>query len=256
MYATLRNLHARLSYIGRFIKSDCDWLRWPCFPLNVSLGASSCFPNQNFKSHLLFPFFLLTHHQLCGFPSPFTCKPTTFSLDAMALGIVEPKRRPHEVASHVPGSSILFDEGRNLHSKHGSGKQAGLVLVPQPSNDPNDPLVSLSKKYSSRWHPPGAGASLTAPEPGPKNWPRWKKERCFWALMYGVIMGSVLSPILSTVGGPIVKEFGITFPQFALLSGWPLLTTGLSSCWSLLHCSIPWPLNLQRWAEEREGGMN
>lgn len=38
--------------------------------------------------------------------------------------------------------------------KHGTGRDAHIVLVPQPSDDPNDPL----------------------------NWPRWKKH-----LTYGVL---------------------------------------------------------------------
>lgn len=64
----------------------------------------------------------------------------------------------------------------------------------------------------------------------PQNWPTWKKELCFFAIIYNVMMGAILSPILSTVGGPIVEEFRISFPQFALLSGWPLLSTGLTAC--------------------------
>jgi len=43
-------------------------------------------------------------------------------------------------------------------------------------------------------------------------------------------MGAVSAPILANVGGIIVKEFKISFPEFALLNGWPLLATGFSAC--------------------------
>ena len=60
----------------------------------------------------------------------------------MGLGIIEPAG-----GRHVPGTSQLFDStdgsdaAANAHLKHGSGKDTTLVLVPQPSASPNDPLV-------------------------------------------------------------------------------------------------------------------
>lgn len=72
----------------------------------------------------------------------------------MGLGIL-----PDRHLTHVPGTSIFSDdpnaqaaalyEGVDLSKlKHGSGKNKHIVLVPQPSDDPNDPL----------------------------NWPQWKKH--------------------------------------------------------------------------------
>ena len=72
----------------------------------------------------------------------------------MGLGILEDK-----YLDHVPGTSFFNDDpnaaalsayqGFELAKlKHGSGKNEHIVLVPQPSNDPNDPL----------------------------NWPKWKKH--------------------------------------------------------------------------------
>ena len=72
----------------------------------------------------------------------------------MGLGILE-----DNYLEHVPGTSVFNDdpnasalsayEGLDLNKlKHGSGKNAHLVLVPQPSDDPNDPL----------------------------NWPQWQKH--------------------------------------------------------------------------------
>ena len=50
------------------------------------------------------------------------------------------------------GHEFAIDEARGL--KRGTGKYAHVVLMPQPSDDPRDPL----------------------------NWPKWKKEACFWSL--------------------------------------------------------------------------
>lgn len=72
----------------------------------------------------------------------------------MGLGILDDK-----YLDHVPGTSVFSDdanavalktyEGIELDQlKHAKGKNAHIVLVPQPSDDPNDPL----------------------------NWPQWKKH--------------------------------------------------------------------------------
>lgn len=69
----------------------------------------------------------------------------------MGLGVLEDKH-----LSHVPGTALLTDViGSDDHGPrgaaallHGKGKDSDVVLVPQPSNSPNDPL----------------------------NWPLWKKD--------------------------------------------------------------------------------
>jgi hypothetical protein len=58
----------------------------------------------------------------------------------MALGILESKK-----PGHVPGTARLEDVGADERQvdvtglKHDSN---GVILVPQPSDSPNDPLVS------------------------------------------------------------------------------------------------------------------
>ena len=44
-----------------------------------------------------------------------------------------------------------------------------------------------------------------------------------------MLLGAVLSPVLTTCGAQIVEEFKITFNQYALLSGWALLTSACSA---------------------------
>jgi hypothetical protein len=60
----------------------------------------------------------------------------------MAFGILEPKTTS---LANVPGTTFLdvhdqatIDNSQCL--KKGTGRNAHVVLVPQPSNDPNDPL--------------------------------------------------------------------------------------------------------------------
>ena len=63
----------------------------------------------------------------------------------MGFGVKEPKIVSGE---HVPGTSLLVDIGGGHveladHSnlKHARGKNSDIILVPQPSDSPNDPLV-------------------------------------------------------------------------------------------------------------------
>ena len=65
----------------------------------------------------------------------------------MGFGIREPKRKD---GGHVPGTSILYEEDTPVEQaipsgpKHADGGKSEVILVPQPSDSPNDPLVGLS----------------------------------------------------------------------------------------------------------------
>lgn len=49
----------------------------------------------------------------------------------------------------LPGTEILdFNDSVDL-VKSGKGSNSGIVLVPQPSRDPHDPLVSLGNDMIS-----------------------------------------------------------------------------------------------------------
>ena len=45
-----------------------------------------------------------------------------------------------EESEFVPGTIHLVDLEGTLRAKHASGGQRDIVLVPAPSNDPDDPL--------------------------------------------------------------------------------------------------------------------
>jgi len=118
---------------------------------------------------------------------------------------------------HVPGT-VLLDQNAGRSEditggrKHGTGKDTNIVLAPQPSEDPNDPL----------------------------NWPGWRKLFVFCILLMSSVMcagiqvsllfspnadiekGAVLAP--GTV--QIATELGTTIPRIALLAGYYLLAVG------------------------------
>ena len=72
----------------------------------------------------------------------------------MTFGILE----AHGTFEHVPGTAQLEEDvsSQAAHLKKGSGKHADVVLIPQPSNDPNDPL----------------------------NWPLWQRDLVLLLLCY------------------------------------------------------------------------
>ncbi|KAH7075639.1 major facilitator superfamily domain-containing protein [Paraphoma chrysanthemicola] len=115
------------------------------------------------------------------------------------LGILEDHKLPH-----VPATVILSEEQHVTNEatvglKRGTGKDADIILIPQPSEDPNDPL----------------------------NWSKTKK----WVIMAIVSFGSVLyaavlSPLLSPALVIIAMDFGKDVSDITVISGYMLLVTG------------------------------
>jgi hypothetical protein len=80
----------------------------------------------------------------------------------MGLGILDSNK-----LTHVPGTVLLDeqaghseDQTRNL--KHATGKDAHIILAPQPSEDPNDPL----------------------------NWSQFRKDLALAVLCFGAIINA------------------------------------------------------------------
>jgi hypothetical protein len=82
-----------------------------------------------------------------------------------------------------PGTSILeaFD---------GSDKTAQIVLVPQPSTSPNNPL----------------------------NWSRVRKEMLFVTIVFGTILTGVIGPVLVPGFTTVAAHFEVGLTQISLLS--------------------------------------
>ncbi|KAK7206127.1 major facilitator superfamily domain-containing protein [Myxozyma melibiosi] len=118
----------------------------------------------------------------------------------MAFGILE----DNELA-HVPGTAQIEDklsDGLDIpdaaaaNLKHAKGKNSHIILVPQPSDDPNDPL----------------------------NWSILRRDILFLIHSFGYVINvGVCGPILAA--GTLVEadDLGVTITDIALLSGYQLL---------------------------------
>jgi MFS family permease len=99
--------------------------------------------------------------------------------------------------SDVPGTSFLNEKGvsssleDSTEKNHASLKHdptGKIVLVPQPSDDPNDPL----------------------------NWPRWKKEMFTVSIIIGCGCVGAIGPLLGPALVPLAEEFDVPLQTFTL----------------------------------------
>ncbi|KFY93843.1 hypothetical protein V498_04227 [Pseudogymnoascus sp. VKM F-4517 (FW-2822)] len=119
----------------------------------------------------------------------------------MVWGILESTR-----LEHVPGTSLLgvdssADSAANQSTalKRGKGRHAATVLVPQPSNDGNDPL----------------------------HWPLWQCDLLFTLYLYCTLLTvGGIGPLLSASALTLIKIFDITFTEVTMLTGWQLVAVG------------------------------
>ncbi|KAL5525242.1 hypothetical protein ACEPAF_9111 [Sanghuangporus sanghuang] len=136
----------------------------------------------------------------------------------MGLGILEDNH-----LEHVPGTTLFRDDpnavaedvyqGIDLQSlKHAEGKNSHIVLVPQPSDDPNDPL----------------------------NWSRVKKHTVFFVLVYGTVVCGVLGPIVSADIVTMATEFDRSLQAIsrALGSALVLALAFATVVWSVLSVKL------------------
>ncbi|CAK7205186.1 hypothetical protein SEUCBS139899_007951 [Sporothrix eucalyptigena] len=121
----------------------------------------------------------------------------------MGLGVLE-----DSVMEHVPGTTRYFDDPERpqiAHDGHAGLKcdnsgPVPIILVPQPSDDPNDPL----------------------------NWPLWKRDLICAVLSITAIFGTALGPILAANTITLSLWFEHDFTQVALLTGYYLLGVGFA----------------------------
>lgn len=115
------------------------------------------------------------------------------------FGILEDKALPH-----VPGTVILNEELAQSESitaalRHGKGRNAHVVLAPQPSEDPNDPL----------------------------NWSSAKKLVIISVLGLGVMLSaSAVSGLLNAALFNLATELNVPFGDITIISGYQLLVAG------------------------------
>ncbi|KAL2256090.1 hypothetical protein VTK26DRAFT_2201 [Humicola hyalothermophila] len=122
----------------------------------------------------------------------------------MGLWVLEDK-----AMDHVPGTTRYFDDPeRPQYAADGTeglkcdtSGPVPIILVPQPSDDPNDPL----------------------------NWPLWKRDLITFILSLTAIFATSLGPILAANTLTLVFDFAIDFQGVAKLTGWYLLGVGIAA---------------------------
>ncbi|KAK5990545.1 putative MFS-type transporter [Cladobotryum mycophilum] len=123
----------------------------------------------------------------------------------MGFGILEPKG--HE---KVPGTTHFYDDpdqpqvasdNERTRLKCDTSGDVPIILIPQPSDDPNDPL----------------------------NWPLWKRDLITFTLCWAGVLATSVGPILAANTVTISRLFGKTFTKVALLTGYTLLGAGAAA---------------------------
>ena len=116
-----------------------------------------------------------------------------------------------------PGTEVMKEtEGHHLARSSG---RSGVVLVPQPSRDPHDPLV---KSYYLSHHEPSADLPV-------QNWsPLWKFSTMFLATATTFTQGfgpTALGPFFPD----LEKSFDRNLPDVVLFTGLAILILGFSN---------------------------
>ncbi|KAI8633644.1 major facilitator superfamily domain-containing protein [Xylariaceae sp. FL1651] len=122
----------------------------------------------------------------------------------MVWGILEDKHM-----DHVPGTVFLADQSdvpneyqaipREL-LKHGHGRNSHIILSPQPSDSPNDPL----------------------------NWPTWRKDLILTIVGLSAAVVGAYGPMLSPGFVEIAADLDITVNTLSQATAWVILLIGLS----------------------------
>ena len=109
----------------------------------------------------------------------------------------------------VPGTAFMSDQDdlppeyadvpRDL-LKHGTGRFKDVILVPQPSDSPNDPL----------------------------NWPQWQKEMILLIVGLSAAVVGAYGPMLSPGFVEISAQLNITVEILSQSTAWLILMIGLS----------------------------
>ncbi|ORY11303.1 serine/threonine kinase 16 [Clohesyomyces aquaticus] len=123
----------------------------------------------------------------------------------MGLGILDDTH-----LEHVPGTAPLADvlsaqrptyHGRDTSGlKHAKGRNSDIVLVPQPSESPRDPL----------------------------NWPQWKKELLLVIISVDTAVVGAWGPMISPGYAEMAKQFNLSYNDLNAGLGWAIFAIGIS----------------------------
>ncbi|KAH8817403.1 major facilitator superfamily domain-containing protein [Xylogone sp. PMI_703] len=135
----------------------------------------------------------------------------------MGLGVLEDRK-----LEHVPGTALLTDvvgaDTANAHGgldtsllRHDKGRNADIVLVPQPSKSPNDPL----------------------------NWPLWKKDLMLFFICIDTAVVGAWGPMISPGFGIMSEQFHMSYNALNGGLGWGIFTIGIS-CFFTNSMAVIW----------------
>ncbi|KAK4125609.1 MFS general substrate transporter [Parathielavia appendiculata] len=141
------------------------------------------------------------------------------------LGMNPPTRPGTATSSQVSGSTALRFPGSSKRLswtsitrrpiKYGQGRYGRVELVPQPSDNPDDPLLTRIQ-----------------------NWPMWRKELNFWSLLITVAITGVTKTIFMTVNAQLTESYLVSYTAVAALTGVPLILSALSGVSCLVASRI------------------
>ncbi|KAL4961437.1 putative MFS transporter [Aspergillus stella-maris] len=120
----------------------------------------------------------------------------------MGLGIVDVKNK------QVPGTVDILEDERSEEQfstyysnlKYDRSGPDPILLVPQPSDDPNDPL----------------------------NWPLWKRDLTLFSLSLVAVLCATTSSVMAAGTVALSRYFRKSFMSIALLTGYHLCGTGIA----------------------------
>ncbi|CAK7237972.1 hypothetical protein SBRCBS47491_010228 [Sporothrix bragantina] len=120
----------------------------------------------------------------------------------MGLGVLEPKDRSKDVPGTVQlegEDDVTIQATANL--KHGTGRHKDVVLAPQPSDSPNDPL----------------------------NWSRSKKLYVSYLLSFGAALASGISQFLNPAATSMAKTIGTSVTNMTRSASITTLCLGIGA---------------------------
>ncbi|KAK3679515.1 hypothetical protein LTR78_001076 [Recurvomyces mirabilis] len=137
----------------------------------------------------------------------------------MGLGVLDDRH-----LEHVPGTALLTDVvDADAHHHHGdldttvlrhaqkNGKDSDVLLVPQPSRSPNDPL----------------------------NWPLWKKDLMLFIICIDTAVVGAWGPMISPGYGLMSEQFHMSYNALNGGLGWGIFLIGIS-CFFTNAMAVVW----------------
>ncbi|KAJ0420661.1 major facilitator superfamily domain-containing protein [Aspergillus carlsbadensis] len=120
----------------------------------------------------------------------------------MPLGILDVKGRQVLGTVDILENECADDQppSHPLHLKYDRSGSVPILLVPQPSDDPNDPL----------------------------NWPLWKRDLTLFALSLVAVLCATTSSVMAANTVTLSRYYRKSFMSVALLTGYHLCGTGIA----------------------------